>query len=179
MFDFLRVLIGFFERNNIPYMLSGSMAMSTYTVPRFTRDFDFIVHLKKENIDLLLEQFSEGYYCDKDAVKEAIATKTMFNIIDHKSGYKADFMMLKNEPFRQVEFDRRIKIVFLDMSLYIVSPEDLLISKLVWIQAIQGNLQAEDIKSLAALPQIDWDYIRHWINTLKLNTFNLLNDRHS
>jgi hypothetical protein len=179
MFDFLRILIGFFERNNIPYMLSGSMAMSTYTVPRFTRDFDFIVHLKKENIDLLLEQFSEGYYCDEDAVKEAIATKTMFNIIDHKSGYKADFMILKDEPYRQVEFDRRIKVVFLNMSLYIVSPEDLLISKLLWIQEIQGNLQTEDIKALAELPQMDWDYIKHWIATLKLNTFELLNDRHS
>jgi len=37
MFDFLKVLINFFDKNNLPYMLSGSVAMSTYTVPRFTR----------------------------------------------------------------------------------------------------------------------------------------------
>lgn len=176
MFDFLRVLISFFERNNIPYMLSGSMAMSAYTVPRFTRDFDFIVHLKKENIELLLEEFHEGYYCDEDAVKDAVINKTMFNIIDHKSGYKADFMILKDEPYRLVEFERRKKITVVDISLYIVSAEDLLISKLIWIQEIQGNLQSEDIKILAELPHLDWEYIRHWINDLRLDTFNLLND---
>jgi hypothetical protein len=36
MFDFLRVLISFFEQQNISYMLSGSVAMSLYTQPRFT-----------------------------------------------------------------------------------------------------------------------------------------------
>jgi len=160
-------------------MLSGSVAMSAYTVPRFTRDFDFVVHLKKENVPQLLEEFSEGYYCDEDVVKDAIAAKTMFNIIDHKSNYKADFLILKNNSYSHFEFERRKKEILRNISLYIVSPEVLLISKLLWIQEVQGNLQVEDIKIRAALPQIDWDYIRHWINTLKLNTFNLLNDRHS
>jgi len=176
MFDFLRTLIHFFDKNNIPYMLSGSVAISTYTVPRFTRDFDFIVHLKQKDVTILMEQFSVGYYCDESAVREAILSKGMFNIIDHKSSYKADFMILKDEPYRQTEFDRRNKIDFLDMSIYIVSQEDLLISKFIWIQQIQSGLQIEDIKALVELPGMDWVYIRQWINTLKLNTFNLLND---
>lgn len=46
MFEFLRVLVQFFDKYQIPYMLSGSMAMSIYTGPRYTRDFEFIVHLK-------------------------------------------------------------------------------------------------------------------------------------
>lgn len=99
----------------------------------------------------------------------------MFNIIDHKSSYKADFMILKDEPYRQTEFDRRSKVAFLDMSIYIVSPEDLLISKLIWIQQIQSGLQIEDIKALVALPEMDRVYVRKWISTLKLNTFNLIN----
>ena len=175
MFDFLRTLINFFEQNNIAYMLSGSVAMSIYTLPRYTRDFDFIVHLKQENVAALMEQFREGYYCEENSVREAVASKGMFNIIDHKSSYKADFMILKDEPYRQTEFDRRSKLVFLNMSIYIVSPEDLLISKLIWIQQIQSGLQIEDIKTLVELPEMDWVYVRQWINTLKLNTFNLLN----
>lgn len=176
MFDFLRILIHFFDKNNIPYMLSGSMAMSTYTLPRFTRDFDFIVHLKQKDVAPLMEQFKEGYYCDEIAVKEAVTAKGMFNIIDHKSSYKADFMVLKDEPYRQIEFERRNRVDFLDMSIYIVSPEDLLISKLIWIQEVQSGLQIEDIKALVELPEIDWVYIRQWISTLKLNTFNLFNE---
>ena len=174
MFDFLRILIHFFDTNNIPYMLSGSVAMSLYTQPRFTRDYDFVVHLKDEHIQQLLKSFNEGYYINDESVKEAIRDQTMFNIIDHKSGYKADFMILKNEPFRQSEFRRRKKVKFLDINISIVSVEDLLISKIIWIQEIQSGVQIEDIKSLSILADLDWSYVNSWIRELNLKTFNLL-----
>jgi len=31
-------------------MLSGSVALSVYTIPRSTRDFDFVIHLKLKDI---------------------------------------------------------------------------------------------------------------------------------
>lgn len=176
MFDFLKILIHFFDSNKIPYILSGSVAMSTYTVPRFTRGFDFVVHLKLQDVANLMEQFNEGYYCNEESVREAVNKKGMFNIIDHKSGYKADFVILKDEPYRQNEFSRKRLIDFLDMKLYIVSPEDLLLSKLIWIQELQSGVQMEDIKALSLLPELDRAYIYEWVNTLKLNTFNLLNE---
>ncbi len=40
MFNFLRILILFFEKNNIPNMLPGSVTMSTYILPGFTSDFE-------------------------------------------------------------------------------------------------------------------------------------------
>jgi Nucleotidyltransferase of unknown function (DUF6036) len=174
MFDFLRILIRFFDQNNIPYMLSGSVAMSTYTLPRFTRNFDFIVHLKPKDSLLLAEYFKEGYYCDEDSVRDAISNKGLFNIIDHKSNYKADFVVLKDEPYRLEEFGRRREIDFLDMKIYCVSPEDLLLSKIIWIQELQSSQQMEDIKSLSQMNGLDWDYIRHWVSILKLNTFGLI-----
>jgi hypothetical protein len=176
MFDFLRELIRFFDQNNIGYMLSGSVAMSTYTLPRFTRDFDFIVHLKQEAIPALLDSFKEGYYCDEDAVRDAIRQKGMFNIIDHKSNYKADIVILKDEPYRQEEFARRKQIHFLDMKIYIVTPEDLLLSKLIWIQKLQSSLQMDDIRSLWKIKELDVTYIQAWVNQLKLNTFGLLKE---
>jgi hypothetical protein len=98
----------------------------------------------------------------------------MFNIIDHKSNYKADFIILKNEPFRQAEFDRRKKIQFLDTQVFIVSPEDLLLSKLIWIQEIQSSIQLSDIQLLLAYRNLDKVYIDKWVQELKLNTFGLL-----
>ena len=38
------------------------------------------------------------------------------------------------------------------------------------------NIQMEDIKNLIALDNIDRNYIIEWIQKLKLNTFDLLND---
>ena len=174
MFDFLKALIQFFNGNNIPYMLSGSVAMSTYILPRFTRNFDFIVHLKPEAASLLASHFKDGYYCDEDAIQEAIHNKGMFNIIDHQSGYKADFVVFKDEPYRKTEFSRRRQIDFMDMKIYIVSPEDLLLSKLIWIQQLQSSQQIDDIKILTEIPDLDWNYIRNWIEVLKLNTFDTI-----
>jgi len=60
----------------------------------------------------------------------------MFNIIDHKSNYKAGFIILEDQAFRIIEFERRYIVDFLDIKKYLVSPEDLLISKLIWIQEL-------------------------------------------
>jgi hypothetical protein len=171
---FFEKTIDFFHENGIQYMLSGSLAMSVYVLPRSTRDFDFVVHLREENIPALLAYFAEGYYCDADAVKEAVQKKGMFNIIDHASGYKSDFVVLKNTPFRQTEFNRRMKADFFGKTVFIVSPEDLVLSKLIWIQDYQSAVQMEDIKTLAAMEQIDRIYINDWIINLNLTTFNLL-----
>lgn len=174
MFDFLRILVRFFNDNNIPYMLSGSMAMSTYTGPRFTRDFDFIVHLKPSDAALMSGFFKDGYYCDEESIRDAIKQEGLFNIIDHKSNYKADFVILKKQPYRQTEFQRRQEVQFLDMKIFLVSAEDLLISKLIWIQDIQSPIQAEDIKLIAGLEGLDWNYIKEWAGRLKLNTFGII-----
>lgn len=171
MIEFLKVLVNYLEQNQITYMLSGSVAMSLYTLPRFTRDFDFVVHLKQSDVKYLAEHFKEGYYCDEDAVRDAVLNKTMFNIIDHKSGYKADFIIFKNEPYRITEFERRRLIDFSDMKIYVVSPEDLLLSKIIWAQESLSSIQFDDIRLLSSLDNLDRQYIDKWIEMLKLNTF--------
>ncbi|MBS0031377.1 DUF6036 family nucleotidyltransferase [Chitinophaga sp. 22321] len=174
MISFFEKIIAILHELNIPYMLSGSVAMSLYIVPRATRDFDFIIHLESKDIDRFIANFEAGYYCDKDAIQDAINRRSMFNIIDHASGFKADFVVLKSDPFRQMEFSRKVQIDFYGQVVYVVSVEDLLISKLIWIQTYQSPIQMEDIKNLASLDNLDWGYIKTWIDNLKLNTFNLL-----
>jgi hypothetical protein len=175
MIDFLRRLIGFFEQYNIQYMLSGSVAMSIYVLPRSTKDFDFIVHLKPTDAVTLLDYFKEGYYCNEDSVKAAIRSGGMFNVIDYQSGYKADMIVLRKEPFRQEEFKRRKEVAFMNMKIHIVSAEDLLISKIIWIQELQSDIQKTDIKELGKMTGLDRTYINYWISSLKLNTFGLIN----
>ena len=85
-------------------------------------------------------------------------------------------MILKDDPFRQTEFLRQKKMKFLDMIISVVSPEDLLLSKIIWIQEIQSGVQMEDIKLLSEMEGLDWSYINNWIKELKLKTFNLLPD---
>ena len=174
MVIFFEKIINYLNANKIEYMLSGSMAMSMYVIPRSTRDFDFVIHLPLNAVTDFSKHFKEGFYCDEDSIKDAILHKSMFNIIDFETGFKADLIILKNEAYRQEEFRRRSPYNFLDLDIYVVSPEDLLISKIAWIQQLQSNIQMEDIKSLQAVQNLDWPYIHEWIGKLKLNTFNLL-----
>lgn len=155
-------------------MLSGSVAMSLYIIPRATRYFNFIINLQQKDIDLFAAHFQEGYYCDRESIAEAVKRRGMFNIIDHTSGFKADFVILKNNPFRQEEFKRRVQMDYFGNTVYVVTPEDLLISKLIWIQDVQSAIQMDDIRNLLLLKTLDHNYIRHWIRTLNLNTFDLL-----
>jgi hypothetical protein len=176
MVAFFQKIIGILDYHNIPYMLSGSIAMGLYVVPRMTRDIDFIIHLEPKHLDSFVDSFKVGFYCDRDVVKEAIETSfKMFNIIDHESGYKADFVVLKNDAFRQEEFNRRIQMEYYGKKIYVVSQEDLLISKLIWIQDLQSPIQMEDIKNLVAIDHMDWEYISKWVDKLNLSTFGLLN----
>ena len=175
MEGFFQKIIDVLNSCEIPYMLSGSVAMSLYIVPRATQDFDFVVHLMPQDIDRFVENFQEGYYCDKDAIEDAVKNRRMFNIIDHATGFKADFVVLKNEPFRQNEFTRRIPMDFFGKTIYVVSAEDLIISKLIWIQELQSAIQMADIRNLVVSDNLDWEYINLWMGVLKLNTFDLLN----
>lgn len=173
MFEFFNKIITFLNSRNIPYMLSGSFALSIYVLPRATRDIDFVVKLLPEHVDDIVEYFNEGYYCSKDAVTDAISRKSMFNIIDHASGFKADFVIVKDEKYRITEFDRRRKEDFNGIEIFVVSPEDLLLSKLIWIQQWQAAVQMEDIKSILNVANLQLDYIKGWVKVLNLKTFGL------
>ena len=155
-------------------MLSGSIAMSLYVVPRATRDIDFVVHLQPKDVDDFVNYFTGAYYCSKEAVIDAIQRQSMFNVLDHASGFKADFVIRKNSEYRLAEFERKQITDFYGLKVYVVSEEDLLVSKLIWIQQLQSAVQMEDIKNLSLIPDLQWDYIDFWIKKLNLNKFDLL-----
>lgn len=173
MLAFFHKIVDVLNGAQIPYMLSGSMAMGVYVVPRATRDFDFVISLKSDDVDKFATYFQEGYYCNPDAINHAVKHQSIFNIIDHNSGYKADFIVLKNDAFRQEEFSRRVAMNYFGKTIYLVSVEDLLLSKLIWIQPYQSAMQMEDIKNLGKAKALDWPYIDRWVKKLNLETYGL------
>jgi len=112
MIEFLKAIIFFLDSNNIKYMLSGSIALGAYTLPRATRDFDFIVQIKKTDADIFANRFNAGYYCNKDSITDAVQHEGMFNIIDHASGFKADFVVLKDSTYRKMNLKDAFKLYF-------------------------------------------------------------------
>lgn len=155
-------------------MLSGSIALNRYTVPRMTLDIDIVIELNVNNLEEFIGLFPDKFYMNSDTVRQEMQRYGMFNIIDFESGIKVDFIVRKNTEYRIHEFNRRKKEKIEAIEVWMVSPEDLVISKLDWIQQLQSDKQVEDIRNLLSIPEIDKDYISYWCKRLNLNTFELL-----
>src|SRR5450631_4141695 len=157
----------------LPFMLTGSFALAYYATPRMTRDLDIVVALKESDVKTLVTAFESDFYIDPDAARSAIQSERMFNLMHLESGVKVDFIIRKSSEFRQVEFERRHPVTIAGIRTWIVSGEDLILSKLVWALDSNSELQRRDIRQLLA-GAIDFDYIRKWAPHLGVTT--LLNE---
>ena len=161
--EFVKLIASRLDSVDIPYMMTGSMAMAVYSVPRMTRDVDLVVDIKPVDVDKIVDLFSEDCYIDRDSVRQAVDAHSMFNIIHNQWVVKADLIIRKNEEYRREEFARRQKIVIGDMTISVVSAEDLILSKLVWGKKSQSELQLLDVRQIiSAVSELDWKYMRKW-----------------
>lgn len=154
-------------------MVSGSLAVNVYTTPRMTRDIDLVISLKEEDVPRFLELFAGRFYCDADDIRREVRKRGMFNLIDNHTGVTIDFIVKKENEYRNNEFDRRTDTLTYGFSMKVVTAEDLLLSKLDWIQVLQSDRQIGDILNLLDDNTLDLDYIRYWIEKLRLNKFDL------
>ena len=58
--------------------------------------------------------------------------------------------MLKSDAYRQEEFARRKQINLGDFQTWIVSREDLILSKLYWAKESRSEMQLRDVRNLLA-----------------------------
>lgn len=157
------------EQAGIPYMLTGSFAVNMYAVPRMTRDIDIVVEIQQEDTEKILKIFEKDFYINENSINEAIEHQGMFNIIHNELIFKVDFIVRKDTPYRQTEFQRKRQICFDDISIWIVAPEDLIISKLFWAKNSYSEMQLKDIKNLIKnIKDLDSEYISKWIKSLEL-----------
>src|ERR1700722_10573374 len=157
------------DTHGISYMLTGSFAANFYAIPRMTRDIDIVIEIQTRDTDKIIQLFEKDFYVDRISIDEAIEHQSMFNIIHHEQAFKIDFIIRKNEEYRLVEFKRKKRIQLDEVSIWIVSPEDLIISKLYWAKDSHSEMQIKDVKNiLSTVNPIDLDYIREWVDKLDL-----------
>lgn len=167
--DIVRDVSQRLEQAGLEYMLTGSMAMNYYALPRMTRDIDLVVALVAGDADTVVRTFAGDYYVSPEAVAASIAHQSLFNLIHEESVIKVDCIVRKESLYRQAEFKRRQRIRIADFSTWIVSKEDLIISKLEWARDSESEQQIRDVKNLAA-SGYDVAYLTRWTNELGLDT---------
>ena len=162
--EVLQDVCGRLERGGLAYMLTGSVAMNYYAEPRMTRDIDMVVALGAGDTGRLRSLFAPDYYVPDD-LDRAVASAGMFNLVHIDSVVKIDIIVRKDAPYRQAEFARRIQVELPGFTIWIVSKEDLVLSKLCWAKDSRSELQLRDVHNLLA-SGADRRYIDRWAQEL-------------
>lgn len=163
--DVVRDISRKFEQAGIPYMLTGSMAMNYYAQPRMTRDIDVVIALAPDDVAAVIELFGPEYYVSPASIREALAYESMFNLIHQASVIKVDCIVRKSSAYRQQEFERRQPITIQSFSTFIVSKEDLILSKLFWAKDSHSEMQLRDVRNLLSTGS-DAAYLDQWASEL-------------
>jgi len=169
--EFITRIIAILEQTGIPYMITGSFGSSFHGEPRATNDIDIVIAPTFEQLKKFSQSFGSEYYISELAVLDAWERQSMFNIIDHKSGWKADVIIRKNRPYSKEEFQRRRKYNVNGSNLFFVSPEDAILSKLEWAKESGSEQQFRDALGVAIIQRknLDIDYLRKWSKELGIS----------
>jgi hypothetical protein len=167
----LKKVVSELNAAGIQYMIVGSFAASAHGMTRFSHDLDLVVLLSRDSLAGLAERLGEDFYLDIDAAGEAIDRSDMFNVIDSESSVKVDFWILKNDEFSATQFARRRPANVWGMPAYVESPEDTILSKLLWNRGTPSERQLDDVRGILIVRRatLDYDYLRGWAARLGLS----------
>lgn len=167
------------EGAGIAYMLTGSVALSYYAEPRMTRDVDLVVELADRAPDSIVALFAPDYYVSEADVGRAIAARSMFNVLHLAKLVKLDLIVRKETAYRRREFERRRRVQMPGFEAWVVSKEDLILSKLAWAKESGSELQLRDVGALLAAGA-DEAYLRSCAEELSVAELlaTALNARH-
>lgn len=149
---------------NIPYIITGGMAVSVWGRPRFTADIDIVVELFPKNIKILAKELlklDKDVYVSQEAMLEALKYNGEFNFIDPHSQLKVDFWVV-NDAFNKQKIKRKIVKKIEGKKINFISPEDLILSKLLWYKESNSTRQLEDIQSVLRISKVDLKYLKTW-----------------
>lgn len=160
----------------IPYVLAGSLAGSMQGAPRTTNDADLLVSPFPGREAEFTEGFGPEYYLSLPAIIHANQRRSSFNVINTLTSFKLDFFVQKQRPFDVSALARRQSRYVPEgatQSTDILSPEDLVLSKLEWYR-MGGEVSDRQWKDVVEIleanwPQLDQAYLGHWAASLKVH----------
>lgn len=170
--DFLKKLIKVLNDCSIPYMLSGSFGSSFHGQPRATNDADIIIAPVEEQLMSFVKSLGDDYYVNPDAASDAFRNNSMFNVIDIQNSWKADFIIRKDRAFSREEFRRRRNVKLMGLDICVISPEDVILSKLEWAKNSESDQQFRDALGVAIVQwdHLDKDYLLKWAKELQVDS---------
>lgn len=160
------------ERAGGEYFVGGSVASSLQGEPRATNDIDFVVGLTR--VRAFAEALGAEFEVDQVMLRDALAGGGSANIFYLPFVTKVDIFGLGSAPYDNVEFARRrrVQIRASGEHLWIKSPEDTVLRKLLWYREGGGvsDKQWRDIVGVLRVggSELDVAYLDAWAARLDI-----------
>jgi hypothetical protein len=150
------------------FHFTGGIAASYYGDPRFTQDLNLVIDLANDRPEtrMLLNRLCSGYFIDLPAAKDAIERNSLFQAIDEQSMIKIDFHV--GEKISGELARGSAREISPGLMAPLVSKEDSILSKLIWIQQGSHKSRHDVIEMLKRDEDLDRDRLRERATTLGL-----------
>jgi hypothetical protein len=155
----------------VSYYITGGVAAIAYGEPRTTRDLDLVLAVSLLDLDRLVTALeAEGFYVPGiDEVKSGRLNS--LGVTHTETISRADLLIAGPGDFEQAKFARVRPIAFPGLpALNFASPEDLILSKLLWGQQTQSEKQWRDVLGIVKVQadRLDAEYLSLWAERLGL-----------
>jgi hypothetical protein len=170
--DVLRAVLPLLDRLGILYLITGGIAATVHGRPRFTQDIDFVVAPTRDQLERLVDALDPEFTVNRDAAREAYARRGEFNAIHRTLVFKVDFWFSTGDAFDVSRLARAQRLeVAPGVAARVATPEDVIISKLLWLRQGATERSVEDIRGiLRAHPgRLDLDYLDSMVRRLGLD----------
>jgi hypothetical protein len=167
--DALFQVLDALEALEIPYMVVGSFASTFWGRPRMTHDADLVVEIADEKVADLALRLAPTFYAPLFVIEDAVRKRGQFNLIHLDCAFKVDLWLLKVSPYDTACFERRLLGILFDREVWISSPEDVILSKLLWYRAAPVlDRQFQDVLEVYEIqePYLEHAYLDRWARVL-------------
>lgn len=175
---FLKLLLETFESAGVDYLIGGAIAEWAWGEPRATQDIDFVIKLPIKNINKFSKELEKrGMLIPADIILDNLIEDRAdipLSAIHMYSGLKADlYLVREGDILRKSAFQRRVKVDYGKPigKVYVHSPEDLIIYKLLYLSISNQPKHARDIAAILRTKnnELDFEYIEEWALQLGLS----------
>ena len=156
----------------VPYALMGGIATQILAIPTPTFDVDLTVRIAENRIAGLLESLGGIGFTVPDRYEtgfvDSVRGMPKVKVIEFAAGdtpVEVD-MFIESTPFQRASFERRRKGDLMGRSVWVFSPEDLVVYKLL---AWRAKDRAAIVNVLLTCTDLDMDYLRRWAATLEVS----------
>jgi hypothetical protein len=176
---FLKLILDALKAAKVEYLIGGAIAEWAWGEPRATQDLDIVINLPIKAVGRFSKELEKrDMLVPADIILDALMEDRAdipLNAIHMHSGLKADlYLMRDGDELRESTFQRRLLVDYGPPigEVYVHSPEDLILYKLMYLGLSGQPKHARDIGAIlkAKKDQLDYGYIDGWVDRLGLNS---------